>query len=239
MIREASFLDERHDPLPFEVLAQDLKYVLHGDVPSVGDVKPLEGIVQQIVGQLDARVQHCRQEVGVVDFLVTVVVCDQCIPYLPEFRVVHLILRQLLPQLVEGDAALVLGVHLEKDGLHGRALLLTERPRSDLHAAAAEHRAVAEVAQGFDCHRVHLVDALGVPLRDPGVLQGALRCQSLFRVHGEQRGNKTHRIFRNVLPLLMDHLEVSFHDLFGLAEGHVAREESEDDHTEAPLVTLA
>mmetsp|Transcript_99096 Transcript_99096/g.258349 ORF Transcript_99096/g.258349 Transcript_99096/m.258349 type:complete len:340 (-) Transcript_99096:486-1505(-) len=223
--------------MPSEVLAQDFEDVRHGYVPAVAHVEPLESIVQQVVGQLDTRVQHRRQEVGVVNLLV--VVCHERVEDLPDLCIVHLVLWQLLPQLAEGDAALVLGVHLEKDVLHGRALLLTERPCHDLHAAAAEHRAVAEAAQSLYGHRVHLVDAPGMPPRDPGMLKGALCRQSFPWTHGEQGSDEVHPLFRDVLPPSGHDLELSLHGLRSIGERPVACEQHEDDNAEAPHVGLA
>mmetsp|Transcript_37214 Transcript_37214/g.106296 ORF Transcript_37214/g.106296 Transcript_37214/m.106296 type:complete len:207 (-) Transcript_37214:132-752(-) len=154
------------------------------------------------------------------------------------------LLRQDLLELGERYGALLGRIHADEVLTDLCALFIGERPGHHLHTAPPELGSLAKRSQGVDHGLVHLALRGRPPLRDPAVLERLRGREPHLGVHLQQGLGEGDGVLRDVGPPLRLHGVPALGDVVGLhrlraGEGHVARQQDEDDDAEAPEVALA
>mmetsp|Transcript_40532 Transcript_40532/g.104903 ORF Transcript_40532/g.104903 Transcript_40532/m.104903 type:complete len:303 (-) Transcript_40532:600-1508(-) len=225
----------------FVLVSEHLTEVLNCDVTCVVRIKLNEGRAQQVFMQRDACGEHGREEVGVVDCLVTV--RAQCREDFLRLLVRNVELVDHHPlELMQGDGALCVLVHGYEMLTHLGTFFIGKGPSHHLHAAAPELRRVAKLAQSINGALVNNLVML-LALHNPFVLQCRFRGEPLLRIYLQERLDEVGRILRNrAPPLLLERVLAGkdtprLHSLRA-RERHVARQEDEGYDTQAPQVAL-
>mmetsp|Transcript_32569 Transcript_32569/g.87160 ORF Transcript_32569/g.87160 Transcript_32569/m.87160 type:complete len:361 (-) Transcript_32569:436-1518(-) len=229
----------------FEHVAQHLLQVLPGDEAAVVHVEPVERFLDQIVVHLYSGGGHGRQEFGVVDLLLVIIVDSLesrrgVLAINMKFGLHHLL------KLVDVDGPRPVGVHLYERIAHLGALLVGQGPGHHVHRGSPEVGGLGEAAQGVDCFLMNLVLLLEelVPPLDPRRLQRLRGAEPAGGVGDQQRLNEVVGLRGRLLPqsLLLGILAGLYAlDLVLLRTGkrHVAEQQDKHRDSKAPHVALA
>mmetsp|Transcript_35936 Transcript_35936/g.100955 ORF Transcript_35936/g.100955 Transcript_35936/m.100955 type:complete len:361 (-) Transcript_35936:317-1399(-) len=229
----------------FEHVAQHLLQVLPGDEAAVVHVEPVERFLDQIVVHLYSGGGHGRQEFGVVDLLLVIIVDSLesrrgVLAINMKFGLHHLL------KLVDVDGPRPVGVHLYERIAHLGALLVGQGPSHHVHRGSPEVGCLGETAQGVDGRLVDLVVAREdvVALLDPRGLQRLGSAEPRRGVDHEQRLDEVLGLRRDLLPLPLLPAVPALSDqpdlgLLRAGERHVPEQQDEHRDPQAPHVALA